>query len=1184
MAVSPPRGSEGASSDEKRLETVRLDALGRPADDPELEHRAIARRLFRAGQADKAVAELIRFARERPMGERMAQALGTLALATGKLGPVMTLVTQGVDEAEGRERIGVMRALARLQRRTGQELAAVETLTMLLAEAPEDRRSRLVLNALLERFERWDELDASLDKETRLLLRRRYFRAASRVALRRARLWGERLGDHPRAALRYGQAAQYAEQGQDPHSVFLLRMLWLRALVHADAPTRSVDDGVAAVLSAAALVGKDARARAFLRELGLKVPSAAPVAPAREEVTVAGVPNPTLQRSQTQPVLPAVGASPADTDEETEKGEAGEALLVAAAAAPSASARALAQLEARYIARGAWRDLARFYRETADGRPAAAERASWLEKLAELLESELDDAVGAAKVWEEVSALTGDTQAISEQVRLLEAADDGAAVKQALDAGVTRAQTPAEKARLLVLRAQEARARADTASARADFEEALRVAPGTLEAAAGLAELTTSRTNAGALRAFEKLLLQAPAQVPERLSLFRRLARLADGIRDSRLGASAWSMVLESVPDDEEALGRLSVLARALSDDSTLESVLRRELTRDPRGERARAAWLDLVSVLERAGRFDEALAALREAVKAEPGHLRAWVSLVDRLLARRLDDEAAWALEHAATSAPEGAERVALWRRMVRHARERLGDEEKAEKYEERIERVRATSAPAVAPAAGGLLPGGPLVVPAPRASRPKPVLPVQTLTDEDEGEAFAKALGAVREPEATRPPPPPPIPARLRRVVEPIVREFTNRIETKEAPLEDFVDDDDIDEVASQMNPAVAAEPSVVVSEELVRSTPPSRVGPVPVVEPEASERDTASGPRQTQEIPVAVELGDPEQSLSPSYGASPFRQLSEERQALFERVRASPLEPDGYRMLAEHFDTANDASRSSLMLELARALEGDPNAAPRTPKLLLSATDRAGLRHPFVRTEGAELVALASPALCRLFPARGKDAQSTEEFSLDKGKGARVAADALLAAVRLLGMRAPDVFVTDEAGPPFSALNTSPPRIVVTRLSLKKPLPEAEVRFYAGRALFTLGPELLVLRTLKREHLRAGLEAVSQVLKGQQSTEARLIREVLPPRSLEKLKALWPKASKTVDLSALMEGARHSVNRAGLVVCGGIAPVIASLRAKKALPVEVTELVRFAASERYLQLRNRRLGKKP
>jgi hypothetical protein len=37
------------------------------------------------------------------------------------------------------------------------------------------------------------------------------------------------------------------------------------------------------------------------------------------------------------------------------------------------------------------------------------------------------------------------------------------------------------------------------------------------------------------------------------------------------------------------------------------------------------------------------------------------------------------------------------------------------------------------------------------------------------------------------------------------------------------------------------------------------------------------------------------------------------------------------------------------------------------------------------------------------------------------------------------------------------------------------------------------------------------------------------------------------------------------------------------VTALRAKKALPAEMTELVRFAASERYLQLRGRVLGRR-
>jgi len=265
-----------------------------------------------------------------------------------------------------------------------------------------------------------------------------------------------------------------------------------------------------------------------------------------------------------------------------------------------------------------------------------------------------------------------------------------------------------------------------------------------------------------------------------------------------------------------------------------------------------------------------------------------------------------------------------------------------------------------------------------------------------------------------------PPPLPARLQRVLDPIVREFTNQDETREAPADGYASDDDVDDVmevgsdeveaGGDETPAPPAPPALKPAALLPIAFAERADGPSEPRHQDSPSPDDAPGvdeaeapparddERRTQELPAAVvELGDPLQPVPPSFGPSPSKQLSDERLALFERVRANPLDPDGYRMLAEHFDTANDANRSSLMLELARALEGDPNAAPRTPKLILSAADRAGLRHPLVRSEAAELVTLSSPALCRLFPAKGRDASTTVEFSLESGKGARSAADA-------------------------------------------------------------------------------------------------------------------------------------------------------------------------------------------
>ena len=69
----------------------------------------------------------------------------------------------------------------------------------------------------------------------------------------------------------------------------------------------------------------------------------------------------------------------------------------------------------------------------------------------------------------------------------------------------------------------------------------------------------------------------------------------------------------------------------------------------------------------------------------------------------------------------------------------------------------------------------------------------------------------------------------------------------------------------------------------------------------------------------------------------------------------------------------------------------------------------------------------MALVGIAMCRLHPARGRDAGTKDELRLDAGKGARASAEALLAAVRILGLRAPDVYIAED-GPPFSLVYAS------------------------------------------------------------------------------------------------------------------------------------------------------------
>ncbi len=1179
-------------SGEKSLESVTTDAsyLNQVRGVVQM-HVEIAARLTREGSALMGFQELVRASRVVPMNARLAAALTSIGLRAGTHAAALVLISEGIDDSEGDERIDVLRQWARLSRRAGDLEKAQEVTATILAERSEDRRARAVFNALLARGQRWEELDASLDKETRESLRRGKLKAASRSALRRARLWAETLDDPARAALRSMQAAQYAEQGKDMQSAFVLRLLWLRNLHRAKAPGRALEEAARVVLRLGERVGQRASAQSLVDELGLtsqdNTDSGDRTVNSVETTPFVGTTNsvsgetptttPTPRRHSTQLELMAVAQAAEAVGRKPEA-----AAILAAAVREGPDPRAAQKLEAHFVQRGAWRELAAFYRDTLNHTTVKAERAKWAEKLAELLESELKDVEGAARAWAEVAAATGDTRAVSEQVRLLAQQKDNTGVRDALDAGVKRAAAPSERARALVLRAEEALTRREVAAARGDFEAALKISAWQPEAAAGLSELSAMQGDLGPMRLLEQALARLQKHTPGRGDLYRRLARLADSpARDARLSRASWGEVLAELPGDEEASSRLLALTRAEGDDPALKKLITDSLARDPRGARPRLLRMELVALLERGGQSGDSLEALKQAVRAEPGHREAWLAYAERLIGLgQRDAEAAWALEHAATATDDPLQRARLWQRLGAFVREQLGDEARAVTYETRAEKIQRELSPeppakpvrAAVPA----LPGGPLVIPPRRALRPRsnPVLLSQA--QQEAFEQLAEKLGARVEPRqksrdhvriAPRvarqlggfvgepllmPRPGPPVPDE-----EPVGP-------TRELQMEDD----------ATPTPSAPAEVEEISSDEVDLPDEEERHrGPIPaeVVE----ERRTAE---------IRLELGDPSVSIPPSFGPSPARALTAEREALFERVRHNPIEADGYRLLAEHFDTANDAARSSLMLEIARALEGDPHAAPRAPRLILNATDRAGLKHPALRGEGGELLSLVGTALCRLNPARGKDGGTDQEFHLDAGKGARAVADALLAAVRILGVRSPDVFLSEEPGPPLSLVFTTEPRILVGKLAVKQAVTDAELRFFAGRTLFTQQPELMALRSLRREQVLRGLVLVSQIGEGRASpAETKLFREAVPARAWDRLKLLVKSVGTRLDLAALTDGARHSANRAGLVVCGGIAPAVASLRAKKALPSEMMELVRFAASERYLQMRNRNVPRK-
>jgi tetratricopeptide (TPR) repeat protein len=614
----------------------------------------------------------------------------------------------------------------------------------------------------------------------------------------------------------------------------------------------------------------------------------------------------------------------------------------------------------------------------------------------------------------------------------------------------------------------------------------------------------------------------------------RCLAELAGGpLTDARLAHWAWSEVLADSPEDMHAQEQLLGLARQLGDTAGVARLLRARITREPRGLVARKARLELVATLETLGDRDAALAELRQAVRFEPGHKEAWLLLVDRLIALRQSGEAAWAMEHAATATEDDSERLGTWERLARFCREVLGDAARAQVYANRAENLRKAIAERLSPT---------LHPEPPRVLKPEPTSGQRTVV-------LIPPPGGV---ELTPAPVPTPQPASAPTVLEmPAIGDFQPAWGTE----------------AADTQGAAPEPPEAPVSVEGTRliawEAPPGKLEPA-----RRRVRGGAASAPSAPEPPVPVATARP----------APAPLLSEARPAAFERVREHPLDAAAYRELSAFFSNRGDKARGVLMAEVASALLGEKDAVPHPPRHTLTPEERAGLRHPGLRNPAGELLASVGLALCRLFPTFGRAAGSSEPLRPDSGPGARAALEALRSVARLLDVQLPEIFLSEDEGPPFTLVHPGAPRLLVGRLAVRQALPEPELRFFAGRALACLGPDLLALRCLKKDQLLRAVAILSSVLSGGTDfgPESRVVRDALHPKAHDRALMLLDSAQKDFDASALADAARHSTNRVGLVACGGPGPAVAALRAHKASEQELMELVRFAASERYLPLR--------
>jgi hypothetical protein len=338
---------------------------------------------------------------------------------------------------------------------------------------------------------------------------------------------------------------------------------------------------------------------------------------------------------------------------------------------------------------------------------------------------------------------------------------------------------------------------------------------------------------------------------------------------------------------------------------------------------------------------------------------------------------------------------------------------------------------------------------------------------------------------------------------------------------------------------------------------------------------EEPTAPELPALEAAPCAPLMGRPGAVRSP---AGEWDELQRQRER-------APLDPARYRALAALAEAHGDPDRGALMQEIARALEGEGGIEAEAPRLTLSQEDWQAILRFGLRSVAFDVFAIAGRVLCAAEAEPAPELGAGRPFTMGRGAGSRATGEALLAAVRILGLRAPDVSMSSAQSPPLRSVNTLPPQILVGRMAVKEePLPSAHLRFFAGRALACFHPDLAAPRLLSAQQLELRLRQLAMAVadRGPVPEAVLDLARQVPAKGRGRLHDLLEMLHRDgVTATSLRQSARFCVNRAGLVVAGSVEAAVAALRAKRGGSAELEDLLAFAVSGPYYETR---FGRQP
>ena len=306
--------------------------------------------------------------------------------------------------------------------------------------------------------------------------------------------------------------------------------------------------------------------------------------------------------------------------------------------------------------------------------------------------------------------------------------------------------------------------------------------------------------------------------------------------------------------------------------------------------------------------------------------------------------------------------------------------------------------------------------------------------------------------------------------------------------------------------------------------------------------------------------------------------------ERRRCEQALRNDPLSAARYRDLQAFYERVGRPERARLAERAAQVLEGRTDEASVLPQTL-DDSQWQSLLHPLLQTSAAEIGALIGPAACEALAIPAGSFALKGPFVMDGSDAAWAMADAFLASVRVLGVRAGPIYLRrDDDGFPVTAIPTWPPAITVNRSLLRAGLPAPALRFFAARALTAMRPELQMYLLLQPARIREILEGLASALnrEGRLTPLARSVVRNVSGKAADRLTWLLGHFAKEgLSLEQVCAAAADTAARAGLIASGSVAAAWRAMTFAGASDAQKAELLSFAVSGTYLALREKAAG---